>query len=281
MSYHEFTIKIADVFRDALIQRLSGTSCLGMIENREGIIAYFPETVDVKAIRDDLTLLETLLEKTGNAGQLTFESVLIPEQDWNESWKKSFQPIDVGSFTILPPWEGPRSGRINLVIDPAMAFGTGHHETTRSCLVLMDKYAAAPGIDGFLDVGTGTGILAIAAAKRGWRNVIGVDTDLLAVEAALKNIELNRVSGVHIREGSISDVGGRFGRITANIISGVLIQLAPEIAAHLSYNGTAILSGILKGQDDDVIEAMEEAGLKLIERYDDGKWRSLVMSPAT
>jgi ribosomal protein L11 methyltransferase len=279
MSYHEFIIRITDPFRDTLIRRLTDAGCLGVIEQDESITAYFPETIDSGAITNDLSLLEALFEKTGKIQKLSFTHTLIPEQDWNEAWKKGFTPLDVGErFTILPPWEIKREGRINLVIDPGMAFGTGHHETTRSCLVLMEKYDQMVAKERFLDLGTGTGLLAIAASMLGYRHIAAIDTDPLAVDAARTNSALNQIDGLEIRQGSIEDLNGTFDFIAANIISGVLIQLAPALAAHLKPRGIAVLSGILRGQEDEVIEAMVRTGLKLLERYPDGKWVSLVLA---
>jgi ribosomal protein L11 methyltransferase len=279
MSYYEFTIEIPDTFRDKLIKRLADAGCLGVIEQDDAITAYFPETADISAIAADLSLLNTLLEKSGQARGLFFSHALIPEQDWNESWKKGFTPLDVGErFTILPPWEKRHEGRINLVIDPGMAFGTGHHETTRSCLVLMEKYADTGAKERFLDLGTGTGLLAVTASRLGYRHIVAIDTDPLAVDATRMNVEFNRVTNVDIREGSVVDAPGLFDCIAANIISGVLIQLAPALASHLKPGGIAVLSGILKGQENEVIEAITQVGLKLLEQYRDGKWVSLALS---
>ena len=209
---------------------------------------------------------------------MTFEHSIIPDQDWNESWKKGFTALDVGErFTILPPWEEEKSGRINLIIDPGMAFGTGHHETTRSCLVLMEKYATKSLKDRFLDLGTGTGLLAIAASKLGYRQVVAIDNDPLAVEAAVKNVAFNRIENMLIKTGSITDAEGSFDCIAANIISSVLTFLAPEISSRLNPSGITILSGILAEQADEVIKAYELNGLKLIENFPDDKWVSLVL----
>jgi len=278
MSYHELSIIITEPYRDTLVRRLMDAGCLGVIEKDEELIAYFPETADVKAIENDIALMRALLEKAGAQADLRVSRALIPEQDWNESWKKGFQPIDVGlRFTILPPWEEKRPDRINLVIDPAMAFGTGHHETTRSCLVLMEKYTGQSGKESFLDVGTGTGILSVAAVQLGYRRVVAVDTDLLAVDATRKNAGLNQATDIEIREGTISNLNEAYDFIAANLVSGVLVLLAPALAGHLKPGGIAVLSGILDGQCDEVAEAMSQAGLKLIERYADGKWVSLVV----
>ncbi len=278
MSYYEFTIKVADPLRDPLIQRLTGAGCLGVIEQDETITAYFPETTDLKTITDDLSLLKVLFDKADKIQTLSFSHTLIQEQDWNESWKKGFTRLDVGKhFTILPPWEKPVQGRVNLVVDPGMAFGTGHHETTRSCLVLMEKYADTCAKERFLDLGTGTGLLAIAASKLGYRQVIAVDTDPLSIEAVQKNRELNHAANIEFFEGSIADVDGKFDIIAANIISGVLVRLAPDIASCLSPTGKAILSGILAEQADEVIAACEQSGMTVRELFPDGKWVSIVV----
>jgi len=277
MAYHEFTIRIPNLFRDALVQMLTSKSCLGVIEHDNEVIAYFPETIDSNTTSRDLTILKELLKKTHRNLELTFDHSIIPDQDWNESWKKGFTSLDVGKlFTILPPWEGEKSGRINLIIDPGMAFGTGHHETTRSCLVLMEKYAIKSSKDRFLDLGTGTGLLAIAASRLGYRQVVALDIDPLAVEAAVKNVSLNRIENVLIKTGSITDVEGSFDCIAANIISSVLTFLAPEISSRLNPSGVTILSGILAEQADEVVKAYELTGLMFIENFPDDKWVSLV-----
>jgi ribosomal protein L11 methyltransferase len=278
MAYYELTITLPDTFLDTLVLRLTGQGCLGVIEKENALIAYFPESADIQAVVRELDIVKALIEKSGNTDAVTIAVSRIPDQDWNESWKKGFTPLDVGRrFTILPPWEKRREGRINLIIDPGMAFGTGHHETTRSCLVLMDKYAGYGAKERFLDLGTGTGLLAIAASKLGFRNVIAVDTDPLSIEAARKNIELNRVAGIELFEGSIADVNGVFDIIAANIISGVLVRLAPDIASCLSPAGIAILSGILAEQADEVIAAGEQSGMTVRELLPDGKWVSIVI----
>ena len=227
----------------------------------------------------ELEIGNALLNKAGLEPGVRVSAALLPDQDWNESWKKGFVPLDVGDrFTILPPWEQKRKGRVNLVIDPGMAFGTGHHETTRSCLVLMEKYDSRIAKDRFLDLGTGTGLLAIAASKLGYRDILAVDTDPLATEATGMNVKLNGADNVEIRQGSINEAKGDFDCIAANIISGVLVDLAPALATRIRPTGIAILSGILSEQAGEVVDAMGKAGLKLQEEFPDGKWRSLVVS---
>jgi ribosomal protein L11 methyltransferase len=278
MAYHEFIITIEGVFTDALVKTLVDSGCLGVIEQDESLAAYFPESADTDSIIQELSIFRALSEKAGHAHGLTFTHSLIQEQDWNESWKKGFLPLDVGQhFTILPPWEQNKENRINLIIDPGMAFGTGHHETTRSCLVLMEKYVDRTAKGSFLDLGTGTGILAIAAYKLGYHRILGIDTDPLSIEAAHKNCELNSVFNIEIKHGSLSETDEKYNVIAANLISGVLIQLAPALLSRLKSGGIAFLSGILSGQEDEVIDAMQKARLELVEKHPDGKWVSLVV----
>ncbi len=277
MSYHEFTIKIPPLLRDALIQRLTEAGCLGVIEQNDSIIAYFAPTADSNTITQHLSLIKELLNKSDQMHDLIYSYTLIPKQDWNESWKKEFRPIDVGEhFTILPPWEEKKKDRFNLIIDPAMAFGTGHHGTTRSCLVLMERYAKRSGKHNFLDLGTGTGILAIAATHLGYKRVVAVDIDPLAVDASRKNAEINQTKSIEIRQGSITDLNETYDFIAANLVSGVLVQLAPALAAHLKHIGFVILSGIMIGQEQEVLDAILQTGLRPLERYYDDKWVTLV-----
>jgi ribosomal protein L11 methyltransferase len=276
MSYHQFTIRVPDRFRNALIGRLMALGSLGVVEQDGSVVAYFSGTRSREDIAHELSIIQALIDKAGDGPSFSVEYGVLPDADWNESWKKSFKPVDVGTrFTILPPWEHMVGDRIPLVIEPGMAFGTGHHQTTRSCLVLMEKLAMSMKKERFLDIGTGTGLLAIAARTLGFNRVIGVDTDPLALEASRKNVILNRLEGIELHEGDIGCVAGTYDMIAANLISGTLVELAEEIASRLESSGVVIMSGILKGQDDEVAAAAGKAGLRCVERLRDGKWVTL------
>jgi len=276
--YHQLSIKISNAFKKALSKKLAALGCLGLIEQDRSIIAYFHSSADILTINRELAILESLFGKAGYKNAFSFDHTIIPDEDWNSSWKKSFRPINIGDgFTILPPWGKKVRDRINLIIDPAMAFGTGHHGTTRSCLVLMEQYAKGNQKRLFLDVGTGTGILAIAARHLGYQRVMALDTDPLAVDATKKNAALNRATGIDVVCGTIEDIKDTFDTIAANLVTDVLVRTAPSFAVHLDVGGIAILSRMLMGQERTVIRAMQGAGLSLIRRYHDEKWVSLVV----
>jgi len=279
MGYYEFKIEVAEGSRDALIQKMSEMGCLGIVDNEKTLTAYFSDNNGINAILPEINSFAGILKKSGLDDKLSYKYEFISERDWNESWKKKFVPINVGdNLAILPPWDTPVAGRTNLIIDPGMAFGTGHHETTRTCLILIERFSKNLDKESFLDIGTGTGVLAIAASKFGFKHIVGVDTDPLAVDAALRNVKHNNLDNIEIKEGSASDVEGSFDFVAANLMSEILIRIAHDIALRIKPSGIAMLSGMLVGQDDDVLPVMEKEGLRLIEKVIDGRWVSLLVT---
>ena len=265
MTYYEVTITVPAESKDALVHRLTEMGCLGVTDLEERIIAYFGDKCEVTVLTEGLNAFREVLKASGLDPDFTFECVNLPDKDWNEVWKKNIRPIDVaGIFLILPSWEKEQPDRINLVIEAGMVFGTGHHHTTQSCLLLIKRYMDHRAKDRFLDVGTGTGILAICASKLGFSEVVGVDIDPLAVEAAPRNISLNRLDNIVVREGGITAADGVFDFIAGNLLSEIIISIVPEITARLKDSGTVLLSGIMLGQEDEVISHMEQAGLKCV-----------------
>lgn len=294
MGYYEFKIMVSEESKDALTQRASEIGALGFVENADNIVVYFPDVLGIENIKKQLNGFKDILKKSGLNGNLSYDYVFISERDWNESWKKKFKPIKVGdAITILPPWENKKEGspknhkifggngerRINLIIDPGMAFGTGHHETTKTCLMLIEKFAKKlPQKEHFLDFGTGTGILAIAALKLGFKRAVCLDIDPLAIDAAKRNAELNGIENIDIVEGSIDRAKEIFDFIAANLMSDILIQNAAKISQHLKPDGIAMLSGIIDGQDFDVIKAMQDNGLHTLDTIKDGRWVTVIVT---
>ncbi|MFO0753351.1 MAG: 50S ribosomal protein L11 methyltransferase [Thermodesulfovibrionales bacterium] len=268
MGYYEFTITVADESRDALVERMSRAGCLGAVETDGTLIAYFTDHTGIGRILEELERSRAALEGAGLPSGFAFGYVFLSERDWNESWKKKFEPIFVGeNLAVVPPWDASDTGRMTLVIDPGMAFGTGHHETTKNCLALLERL-----------VREGAGGSFVAASKLGFERVVGVDVDPLAVAAAHRNIAENRLGNVQIREGGLSVVEGSFDIIAANILKETLLGMAPGIAARLKRPGAALLSGMLTGQEDEVLAAMEREGLRCREKVVDGRWVSLIVS---
>ena len=183
----------------------------------------------------------------------TFTEEEVAEQNWVQLTQAQFDPIQVSErLWIVPSWHvAPDPNAIVLVLDPGMAFGTGSHPTTRLCLEWLER-TVTPGVS-ILDYGCGSGILAIAAAKLGAGEVLGVDIDLQAVTAAKNNAEANQVSACF--DDSTKEIQGQFDIVVANILSNPLKALAPAICSHVRPGGMLALSGILVEQADELIEA--------------------------
>lgn len=279
MDYYEISIRASKESREAVANRIMEMGSSGIFDNEGMMVAYFEDRGEIEQIAEGLRLFSEVLRSSGLDPDFSFDYRLLPGRDWNENWKKNFAPIDVGdSLTIVPSWLEGTTGRTAIIIDPAMVFGTGYHETTRTCLSLIEKYCALTDKGSFLDVGTGTGVLAIGAARLGFDSVLAVDTDPMAVEAATGNAALNGLENVSVIQGEITAAGGLFDFIAANLLSEILKEIANELACRLNPQGVAVLSGMMPGQDAGVLEAFKKEGFDLIERIDTGSWVTLVVS---
>lgn len=231
--------------------------------------------------------LEKIVESTRQiypGGNISCGFSEIPDEDWSETWKEHFKPLRVGRhFLITPTWETahPREGDRIIHIDPGRAFGTGHHETTRLCLEWLEWWAsrngpsnAAPG--SLLDVGTGSGILAVGAALLGFENIIGIDNDPEAVEVAVPNLELNKVTKkIRIFCRTPQEVNGSFDVVISNIQSLPLIRMAETMVTKVNRGGRLVLSGILTEQADEVRCEYEKQGLMFTGSQQAGEWALL------
>jgi ribosomal protein L11 methyltransferase len=203
----------------------------------------------------------------------------VPDQDWSETWKAGLGAFAVGPVFVRPSWidAAPPPCAVEVVLDPGMAFGTGTHPTTALCLAALAE-ALRPGAR-VLDVGTGSGLLAVAAAKLGAGEVVGSDHDPVALEVARENAERNRVR-LALTGDPPARIGGTFDVVVANILANTLVALAPEIAPRVAAGGTLLLSGILAGQEDEVRDAYVAQGLAPAPDRADGEWRLLVLRRA-
>lgn len=214
----------------------------------------------------------------GKYGRLELEMKGVDEEDWSNAWKKYYHPVQVGEHLVVcPSWEAydRQPDDVVLTLNPGMAFGTGTHDTTRLCMELLEKYITPQ--DTVLDVGCGSGILAITAALLGANKIIGCDIDEVAVKVAGENAALNGVQDrIAFHQGDLtSQVEGSFQIICANIVADVIIRLSEDAGRYLAKDGIFITSGIIDTREQDVLNALEQNGFQVIERRTSGGWVAL------
>ena len=201
----------------------------------------------------------------------------VDDADWTDAWKDHYVPQRIGRVVIVPSWieEPERPGEVRIRLDPGMAFGTGLHPTTRGCLALLQEIEPMP--TRVLDVGTGSGILALAALKLGAEHADALDTDPLAVEATRTNAQRNDLAGrIAVLAGSLgASPLRRYPLVMANLVAALLVELAPRLAAHVAPGGALLASGIIEPRADEVVRALTAAGMDVVARRDDGEWVSL------
>ena len=242
---------------------------------------YIPLDADMEERRGRIDLGVRLVAHLSPISSL--RERVIEEDDWQDAWKKHFRVLHIGKrIIVVPSWRRyrPQESAIVIRLDPGMAFGTGHHPTTRMCLQLLEDYVG-PGMD-ILDVGCGSGILSIAAAKLGAASVLGLEIDPAAVEIAESNVRQNRVDKTtRIAEGTLPhhDIpAGSFDIAVANISAKVILALTSELASAVKPGGTVIASGFLLEVEDEVSQCLAEAGAPVVHRHAEGDWVSLVGS---
>ncbi len=247
--------------------------------DHDAVIAYFPENGQTETKCESLKKeLARLRKENGISTRLVFQSVA--EQDWAEAWKAYFYPQKIGkNIVVKPTWREylASEGEIILEIDPGMAFGTGTHPTTVLCVNMIEKYLR-PG-DSFLDVGTGSGILMIAAAKLGAQIITGSDSDETAVDIARKNLLLNNIAEekFNLIAGNLADaVGRQFDVVAANILSEVIVVLLDSIGQVLRNGGIFIGSGIVEKNAEKVVQKMRDTGFELMEVRTEQEWVAVV-----
>lgn len=202
---------------------------------------------------------------------LRIEKAVKENKDWLDEYKKNVKPIELGNFYIHPSWEKSKNGLTNIVVDPALAFGSGHHESTSSCILHLQKYARS-GMEA-IDIGCGSGILSITLAKIGCI-VNSCDTDEQAICSTKQNVALNDVCLRQIWTGSISNLDKKYDFVVANIIADVILMLRSDLLNLLKDGSYLVLAGVLNRYEERILQAF--SSLKLVENVIKNDWKSFV-----
>jgi ribosomal protein L11 methyltransferase len=284
--WHAIEVEIARVGETAAATQLwsFGTTGIEVSEDRDRpdwitLRAYFENAPDEAKLRAQI-LRALRLSDLPEMALRSLTSQMVADQDWLAEWKKGYEPVVIGErLLIVPSWklnETAPGNRLVIQIDPGMAFGTGTHETTRGCLEMLEKYWRGGAL---LDVGTGTGILAFAAAKLApGARVVGFDVDPEAIEVAQENAEINGVAeAVELEVNRLSSFySQQFDVVLANLTADVITPLATDFARVIKAGGRLITSGILREQADEVRAAITSHHFTEIENRPDGEWITIV-----
>lgn len=241
--------------------------------------AYFSEEDDIKEI---LTYINEKMEELKamgiDLGLGKVESEKMFEEDWANNWKKYYKPTKVGERLVVKPiWEEyeAKDGELVVELDPGMAFGTGDHETTRMCMKALEKHVKEDST--VFDVGCGSGILAISAAKLGAKLAVGVDLDPVAVESAKENVAFNNVDNIEILYGNLVEViEGKADIVVANILAEIICILTDDVKRVLKQDGYFITSGIIHDRVEMVTTKLENSGFEVLETNKEGEWNCIV-----
>ena len=274
-TWYALDVDLEAAAHEAVEYALMEAGALGTESTDHTVTGYFAEIPSRERVRAELFEALRIYElPSSSVRDMSVRE--IEERDWLGEWKQSWQPVEIGRFIIAPPWSeiGDRHDRLVVRIEPGMAFGTGTHETTRLCLDAIQKHFSG---GSFLDVGTGTGILAIAAAKLfPEARIEACDTDEAAVAIARENAAANGVAEqINFRVGSVDDSTASADLVCANLTADVINQMLPTLVS-LSC-GKLILSGILETQIEMVQSGLHACGIDDFEITQDGEWVALIV----
>lgn len=270
-SYYELTIKVSshiDLFRDFL----DDTVDVGFEENDDGFIVRSEDSLETLAWGLE-QFAEALSKALSTSVECECAEKKLKNDDWVEIYQRSIKPLQIENFYIHPTWDEPSTSLINIEIDPALAFGTGHHPTTASSLRAVSEYVKKDFT--VLDVGCGSGILGVGALKLG-AIVDACDTDPVSVENTLKNASLNEVEFNKVWEGSCSLTNDKYDVVVANIVADVLTFISKDLKNAMNESGVLVLSGILDKYEDKVLKFYKD--LNIVKRIAQDEWVTLILN---
>ncbi|ACM64580.1 50S ribosomal protein L11 methyltransferase [Campylobacter lari] len=273
--YYELFFQTDKEYLDLFLDLVFSLDIDAIEEKNDGV--YIRSEEDIKLIQIALQSFHQRLCEKFNT-KIYFHSTLEKKENknWIEEYKKGIQALTIDNIHIHTTWQKPKQDKINIIIDPALAFGSGHHESTYTCIEFLQKYT--DGSKFCLDVGCGSGILSIIMAKLGAK-VQACDTDELAIVASKENAKLNRVSFNDIWVGSVNKSLHKYDIVVANIIADILIILEKDLKEKTKEGGILILSGILNKYEDRIKDKFKD--LTLLETKYKGEWLSLAYKKET
>jgi ribosomal protein L11 methyltransferase len=281
MSWNQLTLDVPDDLIDAVVGELSGDGVAGVWESPGAppgatrLVLYFSPRANLERVEN---VIRSIFYRVQQSSPAVTRGV-VEEADWTEEWKKSYRSFPIAdSFFVIPSWEESLcpDDRLPIRIDPGQAFGTGTHETTQLTMEALERWIEPT--QTVLDVGTGSGILAIASRLLGAHRVFACDIDAIAARVAQANIERNAEDNVYTFCGSLDGVRtDSIDLLLGNLTFDVIVNLFPEFARVLRYNGLAIFSGILNDQREDVHAVVHKHRFTVFEEITQGEWLALIV----
>jgi len=274
-------VEVAPEVADAVANFLVEAGASGVLTEANGARTRLEAPVPAAAEAQVVAAVERYLTSLGEiapaARGATLAAVPVPVVDWQALWRQHHRPVAVGRrLLVAPPWDVPRpAGREVLVIEPGMAFGTGQHATTRACLEAIEAAVGTGQVRSALDVGTGSGVLALALARLGVERVVALDTDPAVVPLARANLARNGAARVALLAGPLAAVRGRFDLVVANLLADAIVAEAGALARAVGPGGRLVVSGLVAEQLPAVRAAYP--GWRVTETRAEGAWRTLTL----